>query len=171
MAVETPLHEQRVFSPGHRHLINRSVARRALNALVHVNAVIEVDEIRQIVDAGPLERTILAITDAHRLERWTIRPHLTVAVHADLRRRNAGEGACFDGGVTVAAINADARHVMFMAERNGLLAHNASLGKVGRTDEYAYDRHNGNDYEHSTEDADSRQHIGTAMKNLRHETR
>src|SRR5678815_779301 len=38
---QAQLHEQRVFPPGHRDLIYRSVKRRALNSSMDVNAVIE----------------------------------------------------------------------------------------------------------------------------------
>jgi len=56
MTVETPFHLQRLLLPHERHAINLAVAGRAADALVHVNAVVEVDEVRQIVDARPLNR-------------------------------------------------------------------------------------------------------------------
>src|SRR5205807_1935522 len=45
MAVQAPLHEQRVGLEYQRHLVDLPVARRAAYALVDMNAVIEVDEI------------------------------------------------------------------------------------------------------------------------------
>src|SRR5438093_5303037 len=85
VTLKAPFHEQRVFSPGHRHLFHWSMARRALDSAVYVNAVIEIDEIRQIVHTRPLQRAILSIACADGLEHRTIRPHLRVAVHACLR--------------------------------------------------------------------------------------
>ena len=46
MAIETPLHSQRLGLKHERHLIDLAVAGRAANTLIHVNAVIEIYEIR-----------------------------------------------------------------------------------------------------------------------------
>jgi hypothetical protein len=46
MAVETPVHGQRLGLKHERHLIDLTVAGRTANALIHVNAVIEIYEIR-----------------------------------------------------------------------------------------------------------------------------
>src|SRR5262245_27567789 len=54
VTLQTPFHEQRVFPPRHRHLVHWSMARCALDSAVHVNAMVEIDEIRQIVDTCPL---------------------------------------------------------------------------------------------------------------------
>ena len=39
-----------------RHLIHLPVAGRAANAFIDVNAVIEIDEVREIVYPGPVDR-------------------------------------------------------------------------------------------------------------------
>ena len=44
MAIQAPLHVQRFRLAGERHLIDPAMTRDAADALVHVNAVIEVDE-------------------------------------------------------------------------------------------------------------------------------
>src|SRR5438105_2022701 len=96
MALKTPLHEECVFTPRHRHLINRSVAGRTTNSPSNVNAVIEVNEVRQIVHTSPFQRAILAKAGAHGLEGRTIRPNLGMAVHAGLGGRNSRKTAFFD---------------------------------------------------------------------------
>lgn len=53
MTVQAPLHVERLGAPDKRHLIDRSVAGRATNPLGNVNAVIEIDEVRQIIDPVP----------------------------------------------------------------------------------------------------------------------
>ena len=42
MAIETPLHVERVFLPHEGHLIHRSVTRGAANAFVHVLSLIHI---------------------------------------------------------------------------------------------------------------------------------
>src|SRR5437867_1341430 len=151
MALKAPFHEQRVFPPRHRHLVDGSVARRALNTSMHVDAVIEINEIRETVHAGPLERAILTIACAHRFQRRAVRPHLRVAVHAGLRRWNPCKGTVFDGSVAVATVDADARHVMLVAEWHGLLPHHARFSKVWRTNDDAGHGHQRRNYEKSAE--------------------
>ena len=56
MALQAPLHLQRGVIEHERHTINRAVASIAANPFVDVNAVIEVNEIGQIVDPRPDER-------------------------------------------------------------------------------------------------------------------
>src|SRR5207245_7518762 len=66
----SPLHLERLRLPHERHAIHGPVARRAADAFVDVNAVIEVDEVRQIVDARPQDR--LAGAKALRSEEHTL---------------------------------------------------------------------------------------------------
>ena len=58
VAVEAPFHLQRLLLPHQRHPVDPAVARRAADALVHVDAVVEVDEVGQIVDARPLRSSV-----------------------------------------------------------------------------------------------------------------
>ncbi len=46
VAVEAPIHLQRVFLPCERHPIHPAMATLAADTLIDVNAVIEIDEIR-----------------------------------------------------------------------------------------------------------------------------
>src|SRR5207244_12582596 len=94
---------------------------READSFVHVNGVIEVNEVGQPMHATPTDRSAGREARAHRLEHRRIRPDLRVAVHACLRRRNAGEVRGLDRGVAVTAIDAESADVMLMAERTGLL--------------------------------------------------
>ena len=82
MTLETPLHLQRRCRERDRHFIDSAVTRRTTDAFVHVNTVIEISVIRQIVNADPLDRFAGAKTGAHRFEIWTVRPDLFVTTHA-----------------------------------------------------------------------------------------
>ena len=55
-----------------------------------------------------------------------------MAIHARLRRRNAGERTFFDRGVAIATVDAIVTNVMFVAERDRLAARDADLGDVRR---------------------------------------
>lgn len=93
VAFKTPVHVQRGHAPGERHLIDAAMAGGATDSLAHVNAVIEINEARQIVDPRPFNRLAGAETFPDRRQRGTLRPDLRMAVHADLGRRNPGKRA------------------------------------------------------------------------------
>lgn len=133
MALETPFHQQGTGLPRERHQIDSPVARDAAHALVHVNAVIKIDEVRQIMNARPAQRAPAAITLAHRLEHGAIRPDLGVTIHASASRGNSGERAGFHGRVTITAINAEAAYMVAVAELDRLLPRDIRLGRIGRT--------------------------------------
>ena len=109
------------------------MARRATDTFFHVNAVIEVSVIRQVVNAYPLDWLAGAETRAHGFEIRTVGPDLFVAVHARRRRRQARGCGRLDGSVTVAAIDAVVTDVMFMTELNGLLSFDPLSGVPGGT--------------------------------------
>jgi len=68
MAIEAPLHQERVRLKNQGHLIHRAMARRAANALTDMNAVIEISKVTKAVDLHPLNRFVRSITLAHGLQ-------------------------------------------------------------------------------------------------------
>src|SRR5947209_5609716 len=124
MTVEAPLHGERLGLEGKRHAVDASMAGGAPDACVEVNVVRERDELGKVVHARPLDRTAGEIAFTNGRERGSGGPHFGVAIHADSGGGNSGEGRLFDGGVAVAAIDAEASDVVLMAERDGLFARN-----------------------------------------------
>lgn len=68
MALNTPFHLQRRDLCDERHLIHAPVARRAAHALRNMDRVIEIDEVRQIVNARPMDGNAGLPALAHRFE-------------------------------------------------------------------------------------------------------
>ena len=130
VALQTPLHIQRVLAPHKRHLIHSSVAGHTAHAFVDMNAVIEIDEARQVVHPCPLDRLSGSETLAHRFQNRALRPDLGMATHADLGGRNPGERGLFHRSVAVTAIDAVVTDVVFVAELNRLAARDADLCHV-----------------------------------------
>src|SRR5262249_18376875 len=128
-----PLHLQRALLPGERHAIDAAVASRAADALVHVNAVIEVDELGEVMDPRPLDGLPALEARSHRLEHRTVCPNLRMTVHAGLGRRDSRERGGLDRGVTVAAVEALAPDVVLVTERYWLLPCDARLSDVRRS--------------------------------------
>src|SRR3954447_3587060 len=108
---------------------------RTTDSLVYVNTVIEVHELRKIIHARPLDRLPAPVALTHRLKRRTGRPHFGVAVHANLRSWYVCECRVLNCRVAITAINAQATHVMFVAERNRLLARYVLECLVVRSDD------------------------------------
>ena len=67
----------------------------AAHTLINVNAVIEVHEVRNLVDARPFDRSTApeALADGFQVSR--IGPDLRMAVHAGLGGRNAREARLY----------------------------------------------------------------------------
>ncbi len=142
------------------------MASVAADALGHVNTVVEVDEVGKLVDARPLQRFSGAVTGANRLEKLGIGPDLRMTVHASFSRRNAGEAGGFDGGMTVAAIDAESGDVVLMAERNWLrLPHTRVSDKWG-TLHFVKNPSESSDDKDRTKDSGASQTIRTAMEDL-----
>lgn len=168
MASEAPFHVQRVLAPRQSHLADRAVTGHTADTFFNVNAVIEINEVGEIIDANPLNRFVVPKTLAYRLQHYSGGMDLRVAGHASVRRRNTGEIALFDRGVAIAAIDAELADVMAMAEGNRLLANDAGLRDIrGALDQTQYPKQPA-DKKHRAEDADFGKRVGARMKNLRH---
>jgi hypothetical protein len=89
----TPILVTRDLDPLHAFyagLVYATVASRTANALLDVNAVIEVGVVRKVVHANPLEWLAGAETRAHRLQIRTLGPDLLVTTHTRRRGRQTG---------------------------------------------------------------------------------
>jgi hypothetical protein len=120
MASQAPLHFQRRCAPQHRHLVDPAMAFDAGHALVDMDAVIEIDEIRQVMHPIPADRLLVPIARVQRRQRRRITEQLRMAGQADLRRRQAGEGRFFNRGMAIAAIQAVIADMVLVAEPDRL---------------------------------------------------
>lgn len=73
MALQTPLHLQRRGVPHQRHQVHPAVTTGTSHALVDVYAVIEIGEIREVMDSRPFDWLTGPPTLPHDLEVWTVR--------------------------------------------------------------------------------------------------
>ena len=133
MTIEAPLHIQRRGLEYQGHLIDRAMTRGATDALIDVDAVIEIDVIGEPVNLDPLDRLIGAVTLADWFEVRGIVEQYRVAIHAGFSRRNAGVGGGFHAVMTITTINAVVAHVVFVAELHGLHARDTLVRDVGRS--------------------------------------
>jgi len=168
MTAEAPLHLERSVLVHQRHLVDGAVAGIASHSLGDVNAVIEKDEVRKLVDARPLQRFAGPVAGAHGLEQLGIGPDLRMAVHAGLGGRNTGEARCLHGSVTVTAIDAKAGDMMLMAERHRLGLANAGVGDVRRALDRVRDPSQCGNDENCAKNSGAGQRVRAAMKDLRH---
>lgn len=122
VAVDTPLHQQRICLEHQRHLVDLSMTRGAAHAFVHMNAVIEVSEIGQAVDFHPLNGFVRAIAFADRLEIIRGVEKHGVTIHAGFCRWDTGNCRGLHAGMAVAAIYSVVPYVMLVAELHRLLA-------------------------------------------------
>ncbi|SVD62973.1 uncharacterized protein METZ01_LOCUS415827, partial [marine metagenome] len=74
VTLQAPLHVEGVLLPHQRHLVDLTVAGDTADSLVDVDVVLEVDEVRQIVDSGPLQGLVVAEGGAHGFEKRRFSP-------------------------------------------------------------------------------------------------
>ena len=168
VAIETPLHLERLLLPGQRHPVDWTVAGRAAHALADMDAVIEVHEVGQIVHAGPFERPVRLEAGPDRLEERAVREDFAVAIEAGLGRRDAGERGILDRRMAVAAIDAVAGDVTLMAELNRLFAGDLRVGDPRGAMDLGDQPQQSGDDEERAEDTDPGNGVGAAVKDLRH---
>ena len=133
MTIQTPSHVQVGLLHCHRHFIHPPVTVGASHPFAHMDAVIEINKIGQIVHTGPLQRLALPITRPDRVEHGRVRPNLRMTNHAGLGGRNPGKGGFFHACVTKSAIESEAGNMMLMTEGDGLLSHHILAREIGRS--------------------------------------
>ena len=106
MTIQAPLHVQSLRLPHQGHGVDVAMAGLTPDALGYVDIVLEVDKVRQVMYPGPLERHLIAKTRPYRLEHRRLGPDQGVTAHAGLRGRDSRKGGFLDGGVAVAAVDA-----------------------------------------------------------------
>ena len=171
MAIQTPLHVQGLCLPRQWHLVDPTVTGFAADSFMYVDTMVEINKVRQVVYARPLERSIFSQACSHRFESWTVRPHLFMAVHADFCGRNPRERASLDADMTISAIYAETGYMVLMAEWYRLLTDDILVADVRGGNKGCPGRHYNYNDKDSTEDREPRNRVGTAMKDLRHAQR
>ena len=168
MAIQAPLHVQRRSLKHQRHLIDGSVTRGAANTLIYMNAVIEINVVREPVNLHPMNRFVRAIAFAHRFQVADVIEQHGMAIHARLRRRNARVRGGFHAGVTVTAVNTVIAGVMLVAELNRLVASYVLIGDIWRSGHHQ-NRCQGNARKYcSAQQTESCEKIRASVKDLCH---
>src|SRR5262245_49826147 len=144
------------------------MAGRAADPLADVDAVVEIRKIRQIVDARPAKRLVIAEAGPHRFENGCIGPELRVAIHAGLGGRNVGKRRLFDAGVAVPAVDAFASDMVCVAELKRLLDEGALVRVVSGEVQHRHDAAEGGGDHANRQDAEPGVDVGGAMKDLTH---
>lgn len=120
MALETPLHRERLIDANDVHLIDASVTGRAPDADGEVHAVIEVGVIGQLVHANPLHGLTAFPARSNRREPCGIGLHDRVTAHARLGGWDHRVCRSLDVGVAIATIDAHFSGVKGVAVRHRL---------------------------------------------------
>ena len=90
MTIQAPFHRQWLVAPGQRHCAHVSVTAKATDAFVDMDAVIEVDVVRQVVNTIPTQRLTISKTIPHWSQHGRLIPEFAMTVHANLGRRQTG---------------------------------------------------------------------------------
>ncbi len=168
MTVEAPFHMQGRSPPCQRHVIDTPVARLTVDAFRGVYAMVEIDEVRQVVYSDPAQRLLCLPTLMNRRQHFTIHPELRVAAEAQLCSWHPGRGFRFDRAMAVSTIDSAVPHVMLMTETDGLRFHDANFRKIRRANNNGRYPECSDDEYHRPEHTDTSDRISTWMKDLWH---
>src|ERR1700704_2192261 len=97
-----------------------------------MNAVIEVNEIGQVIDPVPDERFAAAETFTDRFEHGGASPNLRMTIHAGPSGRNAGKTGNLHRSVAIAAIDTESTNVVLMTEGRRLRPGHPGVGHIRR---------------------------------------
>ena len=168
MTLEAPFHLQGSGLIRQRHQVNAPMTSRAAYPLVYVNAVIEIDEVGQVVNAGPLDGLTCAPALAYWFKIRAIRPNLRVAVHACFGWRDTRICQLLNSCMAVAAIDPFIAHVMFVAELYRLLAREEGLSIVRGSVELEQHPDADPDKKDRAEDGSLRDEVRASIEDLPH---
>ena len=168
MAVDAPLHQQRVGLEHQRHLIHATMTGRTAYALIHMNAVVEIHEIGKAVNLDPLDGFTRAVAFAHRLQIVRILEEDGMAVHAGFRGRDTWKSGGLHAGMAIPAIDSIVSDMMFVAELHWLFARDVLAGHIRRTRRPKYRQNSKPPHKNIREDTKTRDEVGASMKNLGH---
>src|SRR5690242_15296667 len=101
-----------------------------------MNAMVEINIVRQIMDPVPLQRSIADKTCANRRERGRVVPNLRVTRHAGIGAGHTRKGRLLNGRMAITAINSVIAHVMFVTEGNRLIEGNVHVSGVRRPENF-----------------------------------
>jgi len=167
MAIQTETHAQGFRVLHFIHLIDLAVTFHATDAAGDMDGVIEINEIRQVMDLYPDDGFAAGGAIAHEGEARVVFEHLVMTVHTGGGRREIGVPGFFDGGMAVTAIEAELADVDGVGIENGLDGFVTDLGVFGRAIIPHAADHCGAD-NHNDEGNHQRKFIGPLWENRRH---
>lgn len=121
VAVQAPGHALRLVLIDDLHFIHRTVAAVAAHPTIHVNGVVEIGVVWNLVDADPVDGLAGFPALAHGGELRTVGLDLRMAGHASLGGRNIRVRGDLDETMAVAAIHAELLNVNHVGERHRLV--------------------------------------------------
>ena len=143
-------------------------ARRTAYPLIHVRAVVEINEVGNIVDPRPFHRRVVVPARNERFEHRLIGQYLGVARHARFGGRNAGKCTGLHRRVAVTAIETVALYVTRVTKRYGLRLRNVHLRHDRRPIRRRRHGHHEADECHAAHEAPPNQSVSARSKNLTH---
>lgn len=160
MTIQAPAHRQRRDLIDARHPIDPTMTGFAADPLPYVNRVIEVDEVRKLMNASPGHGCARQIALPDGGEFRTLDPDLTVTVQTSLRRRNSRHRRTYREIVAVETVDPIIRNMMPVIECDRLSNRNSLAGDLRRSNPDHQKHRDTDNHEESYDDPGPQDRIG-----------
>ena len=120
VAIQTPAHAEWFDQHDLLHLGNIAVATETPDSGIDVRGVIEVSEVRQVVDSNPSHWLVGSKAVSYRSQFFALGLDHRMAIHAGPGRGHVGVGLALDPGVAVATVDPQIARVNSVAVRHRL---------------------------------------------------
>lgn len=120
VTIQTPTHAERLDQHDLFHLRNIAVTTDTPDSGIDVRRVIEVSEVRQVVDSNPFQRLAGSEAVSHQSQFLAFGFDHRVTIHTGSGRGHVGVGLLLDSGMAVAAVDPQVARVDSVAVRHRL---------------------------------------------------
>jgi hypothetical protein len=136
VTIQAPFHVQRVLAAHERHVVDRAVALFASDATRHMNAVIEIDKVGQIVDASPANWLPGSGALVQSRQFWAVPPDQPMTRETCFRGWQPCEGRDLDSGVAIPAIDSQLTRVVAVTKFDRLVTDHIDFRRIIRSVDY-----------------------------------
>lgn len=165
VAIEAPRHKEWLLFGHHRLVGNVAMARRTAHTLRHMDPVVEIDEVGNLINPVPLHRNVVLPAVANWLQAGAVNGNLRVTTHTGLGGGDCSARSLLNRVVTILTLHLEAADMELVAIRNRL--RNRHSGFVGEPIQIDQNTKNRNHQQDDSGDSRPYEQVAPGPEDLR----